>query len=151
MHLDVGLVDDVEAQLVAQLIEAGGVGVVAGADGVDVVLLHQRQVAQHLVKGDGKAVDGRGVVAVRAAELDGRAVELDDLIFDGYGAQADAGGDLLPVGQQRQLVEVGGLGVPQVRVWDVDCDGVVFRGAGGDSFSAVGQHIAHVGLAGHVQ
>ena len=151
VHLDVGLVDDVEAQLVAQLVEAGGVGVVAGADGVDVVLLHQRQVAQHLVEGDGKAVDGRGIVAVRAAELDLRAVELDDLVFDGDGAQADAGGDLLLVGQQRQLVEVGGLGVPQVRVGDVDCDGVVFRDAGGDGRALIGEHITHVGLAGHVQ
>ena len=151
VHLDIGLVDDVEAQLVAQLVEAGRVGVMAGADGVDVVLLHQRQVAQHLVEGDRKAVDGRGIVAVRAAELDGRAVELDHPVFDVHGAQADAGGDLLLIGQQRQLVEVGGLGVPKVRVGDVDFNIVVYRNARCDGFTAVGQHIAHVGLADHFE
>jgi len=42
--LHVRLANDVEAVLAAQLDKPGGVGVVAGANGVDVVALHQAQV-----------------------------------------------------------------------------------------------------------
>ena len=49
--LDVGFVIDVDAVFVAELIEAAVLRVVAEAHGVDVVLLHQREVEAHLLLG----------------------------------------------------------------------------------------------------
>ena len=42
--LMVGLVDDHKSVLVAELIEYGGVGIVSGANGIEVVLLHHLQI-----------------------------------------------------------------------------------------------------------
>ena len=47
--LDVRLVDDVEAELVAQVVEARVVGRVRGAHRVEAELLHQHEVVAHLV------------------------------------------------------------------------------------------------------
>ena len=69
-----GLVDDVHAQLVAEVVEAGVVGVVAAADGVEVELLHQGDVLEVERGGDGLAVDVAVLVAVGALDEDGFAV-----------------------------------------------------------------------------
>ena len=50
--LDVGLVDDVQPELVAEVVERLVVRVVGRAHGVDVVLLHQFEVAAGVVDGD---------------------------------------------------------------------------------------------------
>ena len=57
--LEVSLVAGVQAVVVVHGIHAGVVGVVRGANGVDVVLLHEQHVAQHLVYRHGATVDGR--------------------------------------------------------------------------------------------
>ena len=62
--LHVSLVDEIEAVALAHLHKPGGVGVVAAADGVYVVLLHQGQVLQRLLVADGKAGNRVGIVAV---------------------------------------------------------------------------------------
>ena len=58
MRLDVRLVDDVQAELVAEVEQPLVVGVVRRADGVDVVLLHERQLGAHVVDGHRLAVLG---------------------------------------------------------------------------------------------
>ena len=68
--LHVRLADDVEAVLRAHLQKPGGVGVVAGADGVDVVALHQGQVQKGLLPADGIPGHRVAVVAVDPPELD---------------------------------------------------------------------------------
>ena len=65
---EVGLIDGVEAVVVEHGIHPCGVGIVGGADGVDVVLLHQKHVAEHCFVGNGTAAFGIGVVAVHPFE-----------------------------------------------------------------------------------
>ena len=72
--LVVGFVDDHEAVLVTELIEHGGVGIVGGANSIEVILLDHLQVPLHMLQGDHGAGDGVGVVPVNATELDGVAV-----------------------------------------------------------------------------
>ena len=47
VRLDVGLVDDVQAELVGQVEEGRVVRVVRGADGVEPELLHEHEVGAH--------------------------------------------------------------------------------------------------------
>ena len=70
----VGFVDDHEAVLVTQLIEHGCVGIVGGADGVEVEFFDHLQVPLHVLQGDHRAGDGVGIVPVNATEFDGVAV-----------------------------------------------------------------------------
>ena len=66
--LKVCLVDTVQAVVIKHGIEACGIGIVGSTYGVDVILLHQHDVAQHLVGCHGATVERRGVVAVRTLE-----------------------------------------------------------------------------------
>ena len=72
--LHVVLVDHIQAQLVAQGIERAGVRIVAGADGVDVVPLHQEQRLADLLRGHGPPRLSAEVVPVHALEHDPHAV-----------------------------------------------------------------------------
>ena len=125
--LHVGLVDDQEAIGVAELVKLRGVGVVAGADGVDVVLLHQDQIPLHVRTGDRGAGDRVGVVAVDAPELDGRAVEIDPVVRDVDLPQTHPVGDGLPRRLQHQGVEVRVFRAPEDRVrhWQGQGTGVL--------------------------
>ncbi len=71
----VGFVDHVQAVAVAQVQPARIVGIVRGAHGVDVVLLHQGDVLHHRFVGHGVAQVGVRLVAVDALQLDRHAVE----------------------------------------------------------------------------
>ena len=73
--LDVRLVDDVQAELVAQVEEPGVVRVVGAAHRVDVGPLHGHQVGAHVVDGDGLAPIGVVVVAVDALDRHGAPVD----------------------------------------------------------------------------
>ena len=72
MGLHVRLVDQVEPQLVAQLGQVFVMGVVRGADRVQVVRLHQLQVAARQVGGDRPAPFWVVLVQVDAVQQDGR-------------------------------------------------------------------------------
>ena len=113
--LVVGLGHDVEAVLVAQLVEARVVGVVGAAHRVDVVLLHQAQVPQHVLQVDDGPGGRVGVVPVDAAQGDGPAVEVHDGVAHLDLADAHPVGDDLTRRGDDQGVEVGVLGAPQVR------------------------------------
>ena len=151
VHLDIALINDIQAELIAQLVEIRAVGVVAGAHGVDIVLFHQAQVAQHLVIGHGKAVHGRAVVAVRTAELDGLSVELDDAVFDGHLAHAHGGGEFFHLSFQRQVIKVRRLGVPELGRVEHKTDLVFYGLAGHYDAAAVLQRIFHIHRRGGVQ
>jgi hypothetical protein len=85
--LDVGLVDEVEAVLVAEVVPALVVGVVREPDRVEVVALHDLDVADHVREVEGLAVPLVVLVAVHA--LDEHAVpHLDP-------AEADPAGGML--------------------------------------------------------
>ena len=112
--LDVGLVDDVEAVLIAQGGEAGIIGVVAGADAVDIVPLHDHEVADHVLHGGGGAENGVAVVAVDALELDLLAVEVQHAVPDLDGTEAHLQGNRLAAAGNEEGVEVGLLVAPQL-------------------------------------
>ena len=75
--LVVGFINDKEAVLVAELIEVRHIRVMAGADGIKVVLFNHEQVFFRLLKANSISRDGVGFVAVYTVELDGLAVEIN--------------------------------------------------------------------------
>ncbi len=77
MVFQVGLVDGIESVMVKHRIHARVVGIVARADGVDVVLFHQCHVAKHRFGAHGTAVKGVAVVAVHAFEHHPLAVDVE--------------------------------------------------------------------------
>ena len=95
MALVVGLGHDDEPVLVAQLVEAGVIGVVGAAHRVDVVPLHEGQVAVHVLQVDHRPGGGVGVVAVDAAQGQRPPVQAQDGIDDIDLAQPHPIGDHL--------------------------------------------------------
>ena len=63
------LIDHIKAQAVIELVGPGRIGVMAGADSVDVVLLHHLKILHKLHRTDGKASDRVTVVAVCSMEF----------------------------------------------------------------------------------
>ncbi len=125
----VRLGDDIEAVLAAQLGEPGGVGVVAGADGVYIVLLHQQQVPHGLLQVDGIAGDRVAVVAVYAPEFNGRAVKEHHAVLHLNFPQAYLLLNGLAAAAEYQLVLLGAFGVPQLWGANVEVEALAAGGA----------------------
>ena len=91
--LQIALVDHPQAQLVAQVEEGRVRRIVAGADRVDVVLLHQQQIAAHRLRVQGAPVARVELMAVDAAQQDPPAVDLQQPVLDArpYGSRSAAG------------------------------------------------------------
>ena len=87
--LDVGLVDDVETELVAQVEEPGIVRVVRATHGVHVVALHRDEVGAHVVDRHRFAALGVMIVTVDAADHHALAVDQQVAPVDGDGAEPD--------------------------------------------------------------
>src|SRR5690606_17162091 len=111
--LQVALVDDPHAELVAQVEEAPVRGVVAGAHGVDVVPLHEFDVAAHRLDAQGAPVVGIPFVAVDAAQQDRSAVDLEEAVLDGDGAEAEAQPHAFARGGDDGIVQARRLGGPR--------------------------------------
>ena len=90
VSLDVGLVAQQDAVFVAQLVPARHVRVVAGAHGVDVELLHEDDVAHHVLFGDDVAALRVLLVAVDALDQQRHAVEAELAVADLHLAEAHA-------------------------------------------------------------
>ena len=110
--LQVALVDDVQPVAVAQLQEPGVGRVVAGPDGVEVVALHQQHVGEHDVLADGPAQVGMELVAVGPPEQDPAAVDGEQPVADGDGAEADPQRHPLAGRGELAVVQPGRLGRP---------------------------------------
>ena len=89
MRLHVGLVHDIQAVPVAQVQEVRVRRVVAGADAVHVVLLHQHDVPLHVLARHGIAAVRVRVVVVDPAQFDGDAVDEQLLVGDPNVAETD--------------------------------------------------------------
>ena len=74
MALNICLGNYIEPKAGAELQKPGCVGIVAGADGIDIVLLHQGQIPEGLLPADGVACHRVAVVPVHPPELNGHAV-----------------------------------------------------------------------------
>ena len=81
--LDVGLVIDIEAVLVAQFVEPPRQRVMTGPDGVDVVFLHQSQVGEHVLLGDVMTGELVVFVDVDSLELDRHAID-EEAVADNF-------------------------------------------------------------------
>ena len=119
--LHIGLGDQHDAILVAQLVKARVVGVVGRAHRVDVVLLHELQVAAHAIEAHGAALVIVVIVAVDAMHLKVSAVEVDMIALDRHLgktlAMRDVFADLVTVVDlKRKVIEEGILGIPEVGI-----------------------------------
>ena len=151
--LDIGLVHHVQAVLVGQIVPARIVGIVRGADRVDVGGLHQLDVLAHRFLGH----DAEGVrimlVAIDAADHDPLAVHAHLAARDLDGAETDAAAGRLDqlalrikqLDQQR--VEVGVFRAPRLHARNLGGDrrggAGRRRGASQDRALAVEQCRAH--------
>ena len=81
--LHIGLCHHEQAVLVAQLVETRVVRVVSGAHRVEVVLLHQHDIALHPIHADRTALEVVVVVAVHPVQLEVVAVDVEEAILDG--------------------------------------------------------------------
>ncbi len=95
VRFDVGLVDDVQAELVGQVEEGRVVRVVRGAHRVEPELLHQHEVGAHRLDRDDAPGVLVEVVAVDAAEEDAGAVDQQVEALDLDPAEPDLDGHLL--------------------------------------------------------
>ena len=119
--LHIGLGDQHDAILVAQLVKARVVGVMGRAHRVDVVLLHELQVAAHAIEAHGAALVIVVIVAVNAMHLKVGAVEVDMIALDRHLGKALAMRDVLAdlvtvVDLKRKVIEEGVLGIPEVGI-----------------------------------
>ena len=89
VRLHIRLVDQIQTVLVAQVVPILLVGVVGGADGVDVVALAEDHVGKHVLAGDRTPALRVEFVAVRALEHDALAIERHNAVFDAECAEAD--------------------------------------------------------------
>ena len=122
--LHIGLGDQHDAILIAQLVEARVVGVVGRAHRVDVVLLHELQVAAHAIEAHGAALVIVVIVAVDAMHLKVSAVEVDMIALDRHLGKTLAMRNVLAdlvtvVDLKRKVIEEGVLGVPEVGIGHV--------------------------------
>ena len=121
--LNIGLAAHVETVFVAEFVEAALLRVMAGADGVDVVLLHQFEVAPHqLLRHD---VPGVGGVLVDVDALDHHALAVDEEVraLHTGGAETDARAGVFGLAILAGQGEQGGvehrlLGAPGPHVRD---------------------------------
>ena len=115
----VGLVHDIQAEVVVQGVHLGVVGIVAGAHRVDVVAFHEDDVLDHALHGNGLAEYGMGIVAVGALQVSKYAVDiqlvipkfhLPETVLEESAFLQFAG---LVVHGQPHRIEVGLFGAPE--------------------------------------
>ncbi len=136
--LHVSLRHHEQTVLVAQLVEARVVRVVGGAHRVEVVLLHQHDVALHPVHADGAALEMVVVVTVHPVQLEIAAVDVEEAVLDLDLAHPDPLRDHLQqlplsvVEGEHQLIEVGILGAPQMGVGQIQREAAITLAVDGE-------------------
>jgi hypothetical protein len=64
---DIGLIDQVNAIFIAQVVPGGVIGIMTGAHGIEVQLLHQDDFSAHVIVREGPAAFGMMLMAIHAA------------------------------------------------------------------------------------
>ena len=123
---DVSLIHHIQAILVAQGEPARIIGIVAGADGIDIQFLHDPDVPDHLGLGDHIAAGGAQFMPVHALDEDGLAVHFELVADDFHGTETEVdtralGHSLLGGSLDLERVQAGGFGAPQGRIPDRAC------------------------------
>ena len=122
MAFDVRFINHIEAKFIAHAQEFRRIGIMAGTDGVDVVLLHDAKVAQHLFFANSIAQHRIAVVAVYALELDGLTVDLDHAVFNIDFAEAYAICNPLSAAMQNERVQIRIFSIPLRDVFQIKQD-----------------------------
>ena len=117
VRLDVGLVDDIDAVAVAELVPLRVVGIVRRAHGVDVELLHDADILQHPLAAHDVPRQRVDLVAVDALDEHGLSVDEQLSAADLRRAEADRaghglGGLAAVADRDFERIEVGRLGRP---------------------------------------
>ena len=118
VRLEVALVDHVEPELVAEVEEARVRRIVAGAHRVDVVRLHQLDVAAHHRDRHGAAGERIELVPVDAVELHTMPIDLQQPVLDHHPPEADPQRHPLPRAHDRRVVEPRDLRAPGLDALD---------------------------------
>ncbi|MNM64674.1 hypothetical protein D3C81_760820 [compost metagenome] len=151
--LHVGLRHHEQTVLVAQLVEARIVRVVGGPYRVEVVLLHQHDIAFNTVHADRAALEVVVVVTVHPVQLEVVTVDMEETILDLDFAHPDPLRDhlqqlaLTVVEGELQLIEVRVFGAPQMGVGQIQreaaitlaIDGEMIERAAGDLAALIQQ------------
>ena len=116
--LIVGLVDDIESELVTELIEIGNIRIVAGPDSVEIVLFDHEKVPFNLRSVKYFPCDRIRFMPVHTAELDWSSVQVHDTVLQTDTSEADPLGDRLVVCLDDQCVEVRCFSIPEERIFD---------------------------------
>ena len=111
----VGLVHHIDTVIVAQRIHTRVVGVVARAQGIQVVALEQQHVLHHALQGHGLSEDGMCVVAVGSLEEHTLVVHIHASALVLNFAQSVFQGAHFSVERDGERVQAGLLGAPQLR------------------------------------
>ena len=102
--LDISLVIDIEAVLVAKFVEEPRQRIVAGADGVDVVFFHQPEVGEHVFLGDVMTGELIVFVDVDSLELDRHAIDEEAVADNFQTAETDISLGVFPLDAKQQGV-----------------------------------------------
>ena len=134
--LQVVLVHDIDPVPVAELVQGALVGIVGGADGVDVVALHGQNIQKQLVPVRHPPAYRAEVVAVHAVEDQAFSVQKENAVLDLNPAEADLLTDDFRDGTRRvqdlkhDLIKVRRCGRPEKRMIKTEGAGAFLRGLG---------------------
>ena len=88
----------------------------AGADGIDVVLLHQPQVRDHIRHADGGSRPWMGIVAIYPLQGNGRCVDTEYPIHYPHVPQSHMVYNHLAIAGKHRLIQPGGFCRPEFRI-----------------------------------
>ncbi|MNK99608.1 hypothetical protein D3C87_1200140 [compost metagenome] len=91
---NVGLIYHIQTVLIAQFIPAFCIGVMAGTNGIDVQLLHQPDVAQHVGFGNYLCSIHVVLMPVHPFYFDGPAIQQEQTVFDFNSSEPDSMGNI---------------------------------------------------------
>jgi hypothetical protein len=82
VRFDVGLVDNIKAIFIAELIPSGSVRIMAGPHGIDIELFHELDILDHRIFSDIPSCNGIVFVAVHSLKVYRNAIDLELTILD---------------------------------------------------------------------
>ncbi|GKT58040.1 hypothetical protein ColTof3_05379 [Colletotrichum tofieldiae] len=122
MALKIGLVHDPQTELVGELEETGVGRVVRASQGVDVVVLHDEEVALGVLERHSTAEVSVVLVPVHTSDADRHTVDGDEAILELDFTEANVLVDRMGTEGDVDAVQVGSLGGPLLRVCNGDAE-----------------------------
>ena len=105
VRLDISFVIDIKSQLIAQLIEKSRLGIVCGADCIDIVLTHQFQVFEQKFPAYIVTCNLVVFVDIHSFKFDRLSVDKEESVFDLKSAESHPEGDILIFHPHQQSIE----------------------------------------------